>query len=133
MEAGDVALPAALGHQAPAGPQRGVQAREQKLVVGDPVKDRAREDRVDGLLQRELGEVGLEERRPVWQRDAGVLDHGRPTVHRDHVAVGQALEQHLGHPPRAAARVEHHLVAARAGRRSSTAMAISTWGSETRS
>ena len=64
VEARDVARAAALRHQPAAGPQRGVQALEEALVVGHPVEDGVGEDGVDRLVELELGEVGLRTRRP---------------------------------------------------------------------
>ena len=58
LHVGDVAGAAALGGEAAARPQRGVQAGEEALVVGDPVEGRGREDRVDGLVELELDQVG---------------------------------------------------------------------------
>ena len=112
VEALHVALSPALGHQPPAGPQRVEHAREQGVVVGHPVEDGVGEDGVDRLVEHELGQVGLEHggARRV-ERLARLRDHRRRRVHRHHVPVRQALEQHLGHPAGAAAGVQHGLVA----------------------
>ena len=42
---------------------------------------------------------------------AGSFDHRRRHVHRDHPAAREALEQRFGDAPRAAARIEHELIA----------------------
>ena len=51
---------AALRHQPPAGPQRRVQAGEQRVVVGHPVEHGVGEGGVHRLVELELGQVGLE-------------------------------------------------------------------------
>ena len=55
----DVARAAALGDEAAPRPQRAPQRGEQRVVVGDPVERRGREDDVDGLAAEvEADEVG---------------------------------------------------------------------------
>ena len=58
MDPRDVAVAAALGHQQPAGAKVRAQAREERVVVGDPVEGGGGEDRVDRPLEGQLGEVG---------------------------------------------------------------------------
>ena len=72
----DVALSAALRDQPSAGAQRRAQAREQALVVGDPVEGGGREDRVHGLLQLQLEQVDDRARRlrPSRSRAASTID-----------------------------------------------------------
>ncbi len=113
----DVALSPALRQQPPAGAQRAAHAREQPLVVGDPVEGGGREDRVDGLGQLELQEIALAKinlRALKWpgQPLAGGVDHRGGLVDRDHAPAWQSLGQRLGDPPRPAAGVEHGLIAA---------------------
>ena len=119
-DVGDVARAAALGDQPAARLQRGVQAGEERVVVGDPVERRGREDRVDRLGELELGEVGHGERRCGRRRarSRASLDHRRRAVDGDHAPARQALEQRRGDAAGAAAGVEHasRRRAARAGR-----------------
>ncbi len=62
----------------PPGRKRRVQAREQPLVVGDPVEGGRREDRVDGLVQLQLEQVDQRARR----RPAGARARRRPSTAR---------------------------------------------------
>ena len=58
LELGHVALAAALRLEPPAGAQRRVESLKQPVVVEHPVEGGVGEDRVDRLVQLELGEVG---------------------------------------------------------------------------
>ena len=94
----DVALPPALGHElAPRG-QRAAQAREQPLVIGDPVKGRGREHGVDRLLQLELEQVADANHPPRTRPQplARRRDHRLRRVEGDHPPARQPLEQRLG-------------------------------------
>ncbi len=108
----DVALSAALGDHASALAQRCSQASEQPLVVGDPVERGRREDRVDGLRQLELEQVGDADIHVRTESLAGGGHHRGRLVDRDHAPARQPLDQRLGYTPRAAAGVEHGLIAA---------------------
>ena len=108
----DVAGAAVLGGEPPAGPQRPVQAAEERVVVEHPVEDGAGEDDVDRLLELELGQVGDQSLVPGPQHRAHLLDHRGRAVDGDDAARGQALDQHRGDPAAAAARVEDALLAA---------------------
>ena len=88
LDVGDVARAAALGGEAAAGLQRRVQAGEEALVVGDPVERRGREDRVDGLVELELDQVGGEGVDGVAEALAGLGDHRLAAVDGDHVPGG---------------------------------------------
>ena len=114
-----------LRRTAPRAPPPGRSAarkrREQPLVVEDPVKGRVREDGVDGLGERELEQVGLDQLDAVaegGERLAGVRRSSRATRRRRHPSAGQALEQVARDAARAAAGVERRSRrrAARAGR-----------------
>jgi hypothetical protein len=107
----DVALSPALRDELPARAQRGVQAREQAIVIGDPVKRRRRQDRVDRLLQLDLQQVS-HAHVDARQTLACGVDHRLRGVYGDRTPTRQALDQQLRDPPRAAAGVEHGLVAA---------------------
>jgi len=109
---GHVAGAAALGDEPPAGLQRRVQPREQAVVVGDPVERRGREDRVDGAVELELGEIGGEDLRAAAEPFTGLLDHRLRAVDGDDLAARQALDERRGHAAGPAAGVEHALVAA---------------------
>jgi hypothetical protein len=116
-EAVDVALAAALRHERRAGPQRGVEVLEQRVVVLDPVEHGVREGGVDRLGELEVGQADRVEHahaRLAREALARLLDHRGRSVHRHHAAVRHALEQQLGHTAAAAARVEDGL---RAGER----------------
>ena len=108
----DVALSPALRDEPPAGRSARVQAREQPLVVGDPVEGGGREDRVDGLVEVELEQVADAQVRVRPEPLAGGVDHRGRLVDRDHAPARQALDQRLRDPPGAAAGVEHGLIAA---------------------
>jgi hypothetical protein len=113
MEARDVSLSAALGHEPPARPKGGVEAGEQLVVVWNPVEDRIRERGVDRRVQHELGETGLEHGRPLGVEGLPcVLHHRGRRVNGDDAPARQPLEQHLRDPSRSTAGVEHGLVAA---------------------
>ena len=103
---------AALGDQPPARAQRRVEAREEALVVGDPVEDGGREDGVDRLVELQLGEVGDQIVGAVAEALARLLDHRLGAVDGDHAALGRRSSSMRGHPAGAAAGVEHRLVAA---------------------
>ena len=109
---GDVALAAALRDEPAAGLERGEQVLEEAVVVGDPVEGRGREDRVDGRLEHELGEVGDADVDARPEPLARLGDHRGRAVDRDHLAARQPLQQRRRHAARAAAGVEHALVAA---------------------
>ena len=107
----DIAFTATLRDEPATGAQRSVKPREQPLVIGDPVERRRREDRVDGLVVRQLEQVGAPHvgvRQPLARR----IDHRLRGVDGDHVPVGHTLDQRFGDPPGAAAGVEHRLIAA---------------------
>ena len=69
-------------------------------------------NRVDWLTEVEPHEVGDAQVDAVAQPLARRLDHRGRAVHADDATMGQALEERLGHPARAAPRVEDRLVAA---------------------
>ena len=95
LEGGDVALAAALGDQLPAGLQRGVQAANRRVVVGDPVEDRVREHGVDRLVELERGEIATgTPSRGRGQRLARLRHHRGRAVDGDHAAARQAVQQH---------------------------------------
>ena len=111
----DVARPSALRADPATGTQGGGEPREQRVVIVDPVEDGAREDRVDLLAvvqaqPREIGEAHVGRR--AGELLAGAGDHLPRAVDRDRAAARQALEDEPGDPARAAAGVEHGLVAA---------------------
>ena len=129
----DVPAAAALGDELPAGLDRGVQAREQPVVVVDPVKRRVGEDRVDRLRQLELDEVLAEDRGAVAERLAG---RARPsTGPRRPRTPGRAApgQPAVRSPGRAAAGVEHDLVAGERPAARAARSAHRSWMSETRS
>jgi hypothetical protein len=95
-----------------AGRQRGEQAGEQRVVVGDPVEDGVGEDGVDARVELERCEVRGEHRRAITQQLAGRNDHRGRAVHGDDMTARQAVEQLDRHPARPTAGVEHRLVAA---------------------
>ncbi len=88
-----------------------MQAAKEQLVIGDPVKRGGRQDRVDGLVQLQLQQIRSADVRVGAQPLAGGSDHRLGHVHRDHPSARQPLHQRLGDPARAAAGVEHRLVA----------------------
>ena len=106
----DVPAASALGHELAAGLDRGVQAREQAVVIVDPVKRRVGERCVDRLGKLELDEVLAQDRRSVAERLLRVLGHRRRHVDPVHAAVRHPVGQQCGHPARAAAGVEHDIV-----------------------
>ena len=134
VKARDVALAAALRREAPARPQGRVQAREQRVVVGDPVEDRVREDASTGSRQLELGEVLVEDRRP--RSPAAPRAPSRPSPasrrRRSRGPSGSARAA-SGDAARAAAGVEHGLVAAQVEALEDVAGPSRPAGSETRS
>ena len=74
--------------------QRGEQAREQPLVIEDPVEGGVGEDRVDRLGQLELEQVRDDQLDPVAEplpRELG--DHRRRGVDADHPPAGNPLEE----------------------------------------
>jgi hypothetical protein len=75
------------------------------------VEGRRGEHRIDGLLERQRQEVGLPHVDGGRQQRARLLDHGRRGVDRDHVPAREAGIQLLRDLARAAAGVEHRLVA----------------------
>ena len=99
----------------PPGRQDGGEVREQRVVVGDPVEGRGRQDRVDRPVDRQrAAEVGDDVLDPVAERREPVargLDHRRRPVERDDATARQALGEQLGHPAAAAAGIEDALVA----------------------
>ena len=118
----------------PPGRSAAASAREQRVVVGHPVEGRVGEHRVDllAVVQAQRGEVGPPhvDRLPR-ELLARAGDHVGRGVDGDDPPARQPLEQHAGDPARAAAGVEHRLVAgsARAGR--ARRRPISTCGPET--
>ena len=112
LHVGDVAEAPALRHQPAARLQRRIQAREQQLVVGDPVERGGRDDRVDRPVKGQLEQVGREHLGAVAEPRPRLLDHRRTAVDGDDRAVGHTLDQQLGDAAGAAAGVEHALVAA---------------------
>jgi hypothetical protein len=85
----------------------------QARVVAQPVERRRREDRVDvTTAEVELLEVLVDQLDAVAQAHARRREHLGGPVDADHPAVRQALDQRLGDAARAAAGVEHGLVAA---------------------
>jgi len=108
---GDVALSPALGAQSPTASQRGVQATEQCLVIGNPVERGGRQDRIDRLVQLHLQQIRSADVRIGAQPLTGGGDHRLGHIHSDHPAVRQPLHQRLGDPARTAAGVEHRLIA----------------------
>jgi hypothetical protein len=59
LDAADIAVPAALGDEATAGPDDRGEVAEERVVVGHPVEGGGRQDGVDRLLDRAtLAEVG---------------------------------------------------------------------------
>ena len=105
---------AALGDELAARPQRGVQAREQPLVVFDPVEGRI-ESRIASNGWRDFRARPGRRRTPrPGYRAARMLlvDHHLAAVDRDQRAVRDPREQLLGDAAGAAARVEHALVPA---------------------
>ena len=112
-----VAGASTLDRQPAAGAHHREQIAEQRLVVGDPVERRGGEHGVDrfGHGERQL-EVGFDDgdARAVLRKVlAGLRQHRRRRVDRDHAAVGHAVEQGRGNPAAAGARVEDRLVAAK--------------------
>ena len=108
---GDVSVPAALRDEQPARPERREEPFEEPVVVEDPVERRRREDRVDALAELEVEQVGLPHVGTVAEEGSSLLDHSGVRVDCDHPAPRQALHEVGGDAPRAAAGVEHRLVA----------------------
>ena len=87
--------------------------REEALVVEDPVEGGVGEDRVDRLVELELGEVGDDQldaarRSPRSSRACSIIDGDASTpITRP---SGSAVEHVPGHPAAAAARVEDGFV-----------------------
>ena len=93
-----------------------MQAREQAVVVGDPVEGGGREDRVGTLLELELEQIELAQldttlRDRGRQPASGGLDHRRGGIHRDHPPARQPRQQRLADAARSAARIDHELSA----------------------
>jgi hypothetical protein len=107
---------AALRHEPPARPQHRGKVAEQRVVVRDPVERRGRQDRVDGLVQRQRRrEVRTHERGHVWTR--GDRDVGAPrrasgrwrrARPRGRAAAARPAARD---PSRATAGVEHPFIA----------------------
>jgi hypothetical protein len=77
VQRGDVPPPAALRDETPAVAERAPQRREERVVVGDPVERRRREDGVDPLgSEVERGEVATRSsaRSPRRSRAASIID-----------------------------------------------------------
>ena len=89
-----------------------MQAREQALVIGDPVEGGGREHCIHRALQIQLQQIQLAYVSIGSETLAGGCDHGGRGVYGDHAPPWQALDQCLCHPARAAAGVEHGLIAA---------------------
>ena len=87
----DVARPAALGDDPAARAERRGQALEEPVVVGDPVEGGGREDRVDGLVQLQLEQVGDEHLDARAEPLPRLLDHRGRAVDGDDVAARQPL------------------------------------------
>ena len=87
-------------------------AREQPIVIVQPVKCGGAEDRVDGDVRDERREVGADEGHAVTelrQAPPCLLDHVRRAIDRDDVPARQPLREDAGEPTAAAARVDHRL------------------------
>ena len=111
VERGHVAGAAACATSRPPGTS-GQQPGEQPVVVGDPVEGGGREDRVDGPVELELEQVGDEDLDGVAEpARASSTIAGEPSTATTSPR-GSRSHQRRGHPPGAAARVEHPLVAA---------------------
>ena len=99
----------------PPGRRTAARFAEQRVVVGDPVERRGRQDRVDRPVDRQRrAEVGDDVLDPVAEAGeplARGLDHRRRPVERDDPAARQALGEQLGDAAAAAAGVEDPLVA----------------------
>ena len=88
-ESVDVALSAALRDTA-TGLQRTVKRSEQRVVIGNPMKRRVREDRVDLLRKRELDQVLAEDDGTIAERSLSVLGHRRRRVDAVHPTTRDA-------------------------------------------
>ena len=86
----DVARAAALRGDPAARAQGGAQPLEEQVVIENPVEDRAREDRVDRLRQRELGQIGDHRLVPRAEHLAHALDHRGRSVDGDDPARAPA-------------------------------------------
>ena len=113
LDRGDVAGAPALCRQLSAGPQDGRQVREQRVVVGDPVEGRRRQDRVHRRRHRQrFLQVGHQVLHPVVAEPSTRLLHHRDrTVQRHHRAAREPVAQHLRHLAGSAAGIQHALVA----------------------
>ncbi len=114
----DVARAAALRHQAPAGRERREQAREEALVVEDPVEGGRRHDQVDRRLDLQLQQVALAHAHPggqVGQLARGLGDHPGRAVDRLDGPPRDPLGDDPRHPSGAAAGVEDVARRPRAG------------------
>jgi hypothetical protein len=111
----DVSRGSALGSETPAGPQARREISEEGVVIPDPVKRRSGQHGIHRPLHGEgLGQIRSDILDPLaepGQSAARFFEHGRRGVESDHRPLGQSLEQDLGDPARAAARVQHALSA----------------------
>jgi hypothetical protein len=82
----DVALASALDLEHAARPQRLGQPRPEAIVVGDPVRRRRRDDRVDRLVQIEVEHVLAPHLRAVAESPARKRHHVRRGVHGEDTA-----------------------------------------------
>ena len=114
--AGQVPGAAALRDEASTGPEHGGEIGEQRVVIGDPVEGRGRQDGVHGLVDRERGrQVGEHEPDPIAERREPAprgLEHRRRAVERDHGAVGEPFGDKRRDASRTAPGVQDGLVAA---------------------
>ena len=139
LDARDVADAAALGDEPAARPQDRGEVPEQGVVVGHPVEGRGRQDGVDRLGHRQrpaqVGDDVLDPVAEAGQPLARRVDHRRRAVEgHDRAAVGtHPLEERLGDPAAAAARVEDAARRRRSGSRSRTVVPQRVIGSATRS
>ena len=79
-------------------------------MVGHPVQCGGGHDRVDGLVELELECVLAPHPGAIAEPLAREGDHVRGGVQGQHAAAGDEGQQRLGHPPGAAADVEHRRV-----------------------
>jgi hypothetical protein len=112
--AGEVPGAAALPDEASTGPEHGREIGEQRVVIGDPVEGRGRQDGVHGLVDRERAhQVGEHEPDPIAERREPAprdLEHRCRAVERDHGAVGEPFGEERRDASRTAPGVQDGLV-----------------------
>ena len=91
MEALDVAVAAALGHEPPAGPKRRVEAMKQGVVVADQWKTAFENAASTGSSRISSARSACST--VARGGCARALDHGRRRVDGDHVCPREPLEQ----------------------------------------